>query len=374
MDVVGGVYLELCEMPAWRAWYGSGGRAASLLAATGSTTVRLHTYETSAAHTAAIRANGVEIIATKSQRNCSFSYLHPLSAPAVVLEGPAAPAPPALEVTAPSVLRFGLVEGDALVHAERAVYDPQSPAAPAFHANGSTAGTLALVANELEVHQFRADPLGVPRLPRGVDVLVEKSGVHGAWVHEHGKSAWVPPYRSTAVFKIGTGDVFSAAFYWFWAVQRLSAVEAANLASRWVSHYAESKSLSYPGQEALQRRLPWPRIRHPLIGLVATPRALTDHWLVHEARGGLSALGVQSALISPENKGSAQPCDAQLVLADTMSTQGLAKAIRARVPSVLFSQATRVKHATLAGVALQTDDWTTALYSAVWLSTHGKKQ
>lgn len=59
-----------------------------------------------------------------------FSYLHPVSNPC--LEPPAAriPQSDALRVTGAAVLRFGLLEGDAVAKADRAVFDPRPPANP----------------------------------------------------------------------------------------------------------------------------------------------------------------------------------------------------------------------------------------------------
>jgi hypothetical protein len=54
-------------------------------------------------------------------------------------------------VAAENVVRFGMLEGDAIVHADRAVYDPQNVAFPThFGANGSRAKHLALVLNRAE--------------------------------------------------------------------------------------------------------------------------------------------------------------------------------------------------------------------------------
>jgi hypothetical protein len=79
----------------------------------------------------------------------SFSYDYPLPLaqrqPSIVTPNRA------IAVQGPTVLRFGFVEGDATVQAERAVFDPQShDPREEFGANGSRANHLAVVLNENE--------------------------------------------------------------------------------------------------------------------------------------------------------------------------------------------------------------------------------
>ena len=74
------------------------------------------------------------------------------------------------------------------------------------------------------------------------DVVVVKRGCSGATVHRPGRDpVAVPAYRSARVFKIGSGDVFSAAFAHHWGERGLDAAAtwagaggaAARLIRRW---------------------------------------------------------------------------------------------------------------------------------------------
>ena len=143
LTIVGGVYGERCIQPAWDAVFGSAGRAAQAVEGLVGEPVELVTYvaaeATSSVQDLADRC-GATLVANPSKAFVSFDYLHPLATPAIY------PPPAQLSQEAPIivkgdvVLRYGMMEGDAIVEAKAAVYDPQSAFDPQrFSANGSKA-------------------------------------------------------------------------------------------------------------------------------------------------------------------------------------------------------------------------------------------
>ncbi len=132
--------------PPWNHYFGSGGRAAAALAAL-ERRVALHSYadaDVRAAFEMRAAMDDMEIELAHVALSPSFQYVHGLSVPEI-RGRPGVPCA-SLTVEAQNVLRFGMIEGDAIVQARRVVYDPQDARQPAlFHANGSTAEELALV-------------------------------------------------------------------------------------------------------------------------------------------------------------------------------------------------------------------------------------
>lgn len=122
-----------------------------------------------------------------------------------------------------------------------------------------------------------------------VDVVVLKMGGHGAFVLVKGEApVSVPAYRSENVWKIGSGDVFSAAFTYFWGQKELPAAEAADLASRATSYYCGTRALPLPDAESLKN----------LVTAAVAPRGgkvylaapffnLGERWIVEEVRDQL---------------------------------------------------------------------------------------
>ena len=154
LTVVGGLYRERCIWPDWNHTFGSGGRAA--FAVVGHVdTVEFWTYASqiaAAEYQPTAEMEGIKVVPQIIAQTVSFEYVHSMSTPVI------SPSPsrivkyPTISVSASTVLRFGMMEGTACVHANRCVYDPQSAFDPEpFSANGSHADHVAVVANRSEV-------------------------------------------------------------------------------------------------------------------------------------------------------------------------------------------------------------------------------
>lgn len=224
MHIVGGLYRELCDVPHWNATFGSGGRAAAAVSRLSPGSV-LHTYVAESTENGArdLEALGIFVHRHKVSTGIAFAYFHPLSRPHLEPPRSLIALCPAIAVQGEVILRFGFIEGDAIVHGNRVVYDPQPHHTPAsFGANGSKADTLALVMNEIELTTMEGTTDIATAAERamdrqGADVIIVKAGIRGASVFERGEvRRYVPVFRSTRVFKIGTGDVFSAIFAYHW--------------------------------------------------------------------------------------------------------------------------------------------------------------
>src|SRR5690348_16394822 len=117
LHIVGGVYRERCVHPYWNEIYGSAGRAALAVAVLG-TPVSLHSYVNDDAlqviNQAGAWLHDFKTIQTKVPGIISFEYLHDMAAPAI-LGVPMEPYP-SLSLSEEKVVRFGMLEGDAIVH------------------------------------------------------------------------------------------------------------------------------------------------------------------------------------------------------------------------------------------------------------------
>lgn len=375
MKVAGGLYLELCEAPAWHRWFGSGGRAAAAVSDLSPGT-ELHSYcapENVALGRRAMDAYGVRFIASDTEDSVAFAYFHPLSRPCIVPPRSKLKKAGPLQVSGEVVLRFGFLEGEAIIDARSAVHDPQGGAeTESFGANGSRAEHLAVVLNEDEVRlATRKDDIHMAALEvmsrEGADVLVVKGGAKGALVFEGGAVSEVPAYLSSRVFKIGTGDVFSAAFAHYWAEATISPAQAADLASRSVAWYCESGRLPLPHAADLMGSPPIPRGTPGSVRVLGDRVTLGQKWVYEEAKSCLRLLG---ALIWDTQAPSP---DAALVLADrpTDDLDEIAVLRAQGVPVVVFGEGLgsgqRAEFERLGCAHI--DDFTSAIYRAVWAAT-----
>jgi hypothetical protein len=282
-----------------------------------------------------------------------------------------------------------MLEADAIVEADIAVYDPQSAFAPTpFRANGSRAKRLAVVLNAFEAVTLSGNP-NLDDAARQIlaaedaEVVVVKRGSRGALVVTGNNTESVPAYRSDSVWAIGSGDIFAAAFTFFWGHEGKPARESADLASRAVSVYSESRSMPLLDADALSDRVPltWKPGRVYLAGPFFN---LAQRWLIEEARDALRSQGL--AVFSPLHdvgRGSAEQvapadleglcnCDRVLALVDgadvgTIFELGYARA--REIPIVAFAQAMPIEDLKMisGSGAHIVGDFATAIFHTAWL-------
>lgn len=380
MHIAGGLYRELCYVPAWDAMYGSGGRAAAAvsLLSPGST---LHTYteDLESPGVRLLENLGIELEVHPRSTTIAFAYFHPLSRPHIQPPPDQIKQQPAIKVWGDAVLRFGFIEGEAVIEARRAVFDPQTwRNSPAFRANGSVAEELAIVLNELELRSTTGlDDLALAAdyllQSQNAGVVVAKGGTRGAMVFErNGQATHVPAYRSSRVFKIGTGDVFTAIFAHHWAEKRLSPVMAADFASKSVAAYCSSSQLPV-ATDKFSDLVPVKFLAPGKVILEGTVDTIGQRYTMEEARFVLRELGVEVTCQALDGV-SSESGSAMLVLADGLDDQVTESVIRAKargMPIVVLRERSTQHGAHFlneAGVT-GTDDFASALYFAAWAAS-----
>jgi hypothetical protein len=380
MIVAGGVYLETCSTPASSLLMGSAGRAA--LALVGLTDrIRLHAFQP---HERALEVYpnfeplGIEVMLHPSPARIAFHYLYPLARPRI--SPVPLPESGTVEVTGKTVLRFGCLEGDFRVNAVRAVYDPQSAVAPSpFGQNGSRAERLAIVLNRAELRETarQAELESAARfvLERdGAEVVVVKSGPVGAYILARGEPMQhVPAFESRAVHKVGSGDIFSAAFTYYWASLDMPAAEAAKLASLHAADYVESRLL--PLQTPPSDRSPM-QVRSAGGVLVwASPVGASGRWIHDEAMSALRDIAPGSlSLLTLAEAGQPAPetpFHTVLILAQALEANAMAYASKARARGqavvVYLETASDQQCRSLEALGcIMEADLATALYRATW--------
>lgn len=230
--VVGGVNRELCRFPHSDSTWGSGGRAAAVIAGLGfqatlytATDSKTTSLISSLAHTFGFQLETQSLPITHR-----FEYDHGLSTPLIW--------PPVsidrlmdFEVHADNALVFGMLEANPQVFAKRLVYDPQNPLNPSPFTipKGSHSPSIAYVLNSVEARKLAHsdDVLEAARKisdSHRLEVVVVKRGPWGALVYENGRLEHIPAYATDTVWPIGSGDVFAAVFAARWASQGLTFV------------------------------------------------------------------------------------------------------------------------------------------------------
>jgi len=302
IHVSGGIYREVCWEGDWDQLFGSGLRAAAALASMGQS-AQLSGYAATKdvpAVRAAASGVGVDADIHDAAQTVTFEYEHALATPFVIPPLHLIVRGQPIEVTAKNVLRFGMVDGDAVASCERAVYDPQSAYRPAyFRANGSTADHLAVVCNRREAFSLT----GVDNLEEAIKAIAEldraaivvvKQGAQGMHVYSEGAIHHVPAFRTSNVWKIGTGDVFSAIFAQSWMVDGLPPRDAARRASLATAWYCDTRAL--PTIDLLEEFAPpecGTNHKREMVYLAGPFFNMMQRWMIRQARLALVESGMR---------------------------------------------------------------------------------
>lgn len=304
VSIVGGVYKETCCWPEWDYIYGSAWRAVRVFRAfspdakiTLSTVGNEQIKKMMRIYAASENLNAH---VTESSTTIGFFYNHPLSAP--IIQGQCLKRF-ALEASGSYLIGFGMLEASTTIDGNWVVYDPQSPNNPvSFRSQGGKAEHLALVMNESEAkclsgeRELSSIKRSIFKL-EGCECLVVKCGAKGAIVYSSidDEGIVIPVFKTSHVWPIGSGDVFTTVFSFFW-FGGCTPSEAAINASKAVATYCEQADQIDEIPMSLQQASGFQAFSPKKKGLVylAGPFfTLSEKLFVSECRSLLMAMGMQ---------------------------------------------------------------------------------
>jgi hypothetical protein len=251
LTIVGGTYLEYCQTPEYEGLYGSGLRAAAAISEFISAIDFISCLGAQDRQSAESICNTFGINATfyTIPDTVVFDYFHPLSKPVHYLHPELVNKIELPEIETEYVLYYGMVEANIKITADYVVYDPQNW--ESFKQTGSNANHLAIVLNKNEAILLSQSEPGEALEKVGKKLLIQekaeivviKNGSNGALVIEESQITEVPVFKTSRVWPIGSGDIFSAVFAWKWMIEKMPASHAALTASQATAQFCETKTL-----------------------------------------------------------------------------------------------------------------------------------
>jgi len=399
MIVVGGAYKERCWYPHWDRIFGSGLRAA-LAVSKISKNSELYTFADPSLEEdikATLGAFGVRSHITHVRGRIIAEYLYPLGQVDLFSEGTDMPGGLSLNASGNVALSFGLIEGTAKLEAKFIIHDPQSELVrPDSHVNEQFRPERFITDN-LTVILGESDFPGEKNSRSQIDyvrgkyrakILVSRRRAGGATVYiGDSEPQEVPAYEAQSFFKIGTGDVFAAAYAHYWAERGFGPVEAADIASRCMSYFADGGAIPLPCHTALgdMNRINTYNVMQKIY-IAGAVKHLPIGWLATEASEKLRKLGadtfwpvrdvdveISPGRMSSQNLDGMDDCSAVLALADDANEELISEIDYARkrgIPIVIYSAS--VPYQKLVdrygnGPDYQ-HDFTSALYRVRWAS------
>jgi len=303
MIVVGGTYREICKEPFLDNLYGSGLRAAFAISRGCDSLKFMSTVNSEEKKEVESLASSFKFTAKLQERSypIQFFYDVPISPPRILSPYPIISTQEKIVCSGEAMLAFGMLESSIDVHADRLVLDPQG-LRPITEQVTWSAKHLAIVGNKSEISQLLTDhgELDIEQCAEKVceklkaDVVVVKCGALGSIVIESGIVSHVGVFPTSKVNPLGSGDVFSAVFAYYWAERRYSATEAARLASKATAAWVSREPFQVINDEG---EVVSPDIHDEIYGestsvYIAAPFfTVAERWLVELCRNALLDLG-----------------------------------------------------------------------------------
>lgn len=312
IKVIGGAYLERCLDPEMQLFRGSGARAAAFLASAGvpTTLATFLGFQTTSDFEKLSKIFGYKLECLGKRDEIIFTYIYPLSMPQTMgtssLKANQVELPE--PINAENALIFGMLEQRPPIIAQRAVYDPQNGyLAEPFNKNGSNVDELAIVASYSEANALTGliSPWKICSAlmhKTNAQVVIVKYGPYGAWLGTPDNIRWIPSFPTKTVFKIGSGDIFSAAFSYIWLCLHGDPELAAMFASLACARYVQTRldrfkqieltSLLCEAKKALLKPNSPPSVHSDRYIYLAAPFfTLMQKWLVNDIQRAIISMG-----------------------------------------------------------------------------------
>ena len=313
IEIIGGVYQEVCSRPNHDVVLGSAGRAAYCLAQLDRcNNIRLHAKveENSKQQLLGQLAflDNCEVQFYESKSTIKFEYLHPLARPDVT----PFQALDSLEVFEPQIpeksaaIVFGMIEAIPKVRAKVTVYDPQNTVNPKlFSELGGLSERLVYVTNSNELSLFYEkeqtptesieEMASWLAMKENAEAVVVKCGKRGAYVYSSTEQGWIQAYQTDEVFPVGSGDSFVAAFSYYWLTQNESPLESAKKASIATAHYVSTKIMINASdlEHFAKNLVPHKLTKKKANVYLASPFfTISELWMVNETKYYLESFGL----------------------------------------------------------------------------------
>lgn len=257
MTIYGGFYHEKCIFPEWDQIYGSAGRAAAILS-NFTKDLTLNTFYNEKEYLD-IFTNLYNINYTLNYTpfNIQFNYFHTFSRPEFFIsKNLEMNKLSSIKIEDNSVICFGTIEANTpLIKSKYAIFDFQSSKFINLYNEKNEIENLAFIMN-LEEAKYISKESSIEKIKdfffstiSNLKVLVLKDGPFGGFLFNDEKlQLKIPIYKSNFIFKIGTGDIFTSIFGYFWINQKenkLSLEEILNYSSFATAFYSKNYKSQY---------------------------------------------------------------------------------------------------------------------------------
>ncbi|KQO33182.1 hypothetical protein ASF10_19095 [Flavobacterium sp. Leaf82] len=176
----------------------------------------------------------------------TFKYSFSLDQPTIFPHLLTIPKAEDLNASSENLIAFGMLEADFILSGNKVVYDPQTPIKPKRFSEFGKAKELIYIVNKNEASSI-ASSEDIEEIKNyffnseQAKAFIIKNGPFGAILYLNNKEIKIPSYITNNVNKIGSGDIFTSSFGFYWMEKGLSLEESAIYASRSTAIYCDKK-------------------------------------------------------------------------------------------------------------------------------------
>jgi len=248
ISIIGGTYKEINLENNTDEIYGSGLRSSYFLLENG-VNVKFYTSGNSKVEDYLKLYKGTytdfEFYCQKSENFITFKYYFALDNPTIYPNILKINKTEVITALDENIICFGMLETDFSIKGNRVIYDPQTSIKPAKFSQFGEAEQLIYIVNHSEAKSISAteDEKKIIEFffeSEGAYALIIKNGPSGAKLYYEGKSYKIPSYITDNVTKIGSGDIFTTSFAYYWIERGLSIEESALNASKSTAYYCDT--------------------------------------------------------------------------------------------------------------------------------------
>lgn len=146
-----------------------------------------------------------------------------------------------------NIIAFGMLEAELQLKGSKVVYDPQTTANPKKFSEIGIADELIYIVNQVEAFSISSST-NIEEIKKyffhyeKAKAFIIKNGPFGATLYTKGNELKIPSYVTENVFKIGSGDIFTSSFGYYWMQKGLSIEESAINASKSTAFFCDKKA------------------------------------------------------------------------------------------------------------------------------------
>lgn len=256
MTIYGGFYREECIIPEWNQIYGSAGRAAAILS-NFTKNIILNTFCTNCDYLEFFsNAYKINYVHNKSSVDIGFKYFHTFSKPNIIYNNQnSLKKMPSVEIKDEVVICYGTLEADApIIKAKYAIFDFQSSKFFELYNEKNCIENIAFILNyeEAKYISSKSNMNDIKKyffdIVKNLEILIIKDGPFGGNAYSKNGNINLPIYKNKFIFKIGTGDIFTCIFGYFWAnkeINKISLSQSIDYASFGTAFYTENYRSQY---------------------------------------------------------------------------------------------------------------------------------